>query len=705
MATTTIANGITRTTRLDVSGTDILTIDNGGTFSVSGNAQTVRFNGATSNAQITNSGTLANTASGGRAIRVETSVGTTTFNATITNTATGTISANDDAIQVQASTFTGTATLAINNAGLITSATGQGLDLAGALGTFVSTVTNTGTINALTNDAVRIFHGDLTNTGGAVNGGSAAGYTVAADGVQYEDNGTGTVTNQSGGTITGDRHGVNAGVGSSITVVNGVGSSITGNNGSGVGVDGSATVTNYGTITGAFSNSAGSDINGSTVGAASGGGPDGINDGDGDGVDVDFLLTLHNYGLIQGTGAGGTGSDGYANTSEGVAAGGGTIHNHAGATIIGLGRGILIDDSSTGNAPYATTITNEGTITGTQVLGIKLVGLQNDTIDNSGTISTGGTHAILMGGGDDTLVIRNGSVIIGLSDGEAGTDLLDFSHWTGTGVMMNLTDGLATGTGGIAGFENVTGSAQADLLHGNGAANLIAGGEGADQLYGWDGDDTLNGGAGQDVLYGGAGNDTLAGGTGDDVYLIEDVGDIIQENAGEGTDTAFVVVSGFTLSANVEYAYLAGSAAVLTAGATGANLVANAALGSVLQGGAGNDTLWSQGGNDTLNGGAGDDILRGSGGNDRFIGGTGNDQIVGGSGADTFAYDASGWGYDQIFGFTRAQGDKLDFTGSGLGFADLTIYSVGDATVVAHGADRIDLYGVTGLVVGDFIFA
>jgi hypothetical protein len=30
---------------------------------------------------------------------------------------------------------------------------------------------------------------------------------------------------------------------------------------------------------------------------------------------------------------------------------------------------------------------------------------------------------------------------------------------------------------------------------------------------------------------------------------------------------------------------------------------------------------------------------------------------------------------------------------------------VGDATVVAHGADRIDLYGVTGLVVGDFIFA
>ncbi|RVT98744.1 calcium-binding protein [Rhodovarius crocodyli] len=704
MATTTIANGTTRTTRLNMSGTDILNVAAGGVFTVADNAQTVRFNAATSNGQITNSGTIENTNSGGRAIRVETGVGTTTFNATITNNAGGLITAVDDAIQVQASTFTGVATLAIGNAGTITSATGQALDLAGGGGTFVSTVTNTGTITAQTNDAVRIFTGSFTNTGGTVTGGSAAGYTVSADGVQFEDNGTGTLVNQSGGTITGDRHGVNAGVGSVLTVTNGAGSTITGNNGSGVGSDGSATITNYGTISGNFSDSAGSDINGSTPGATDGGGPDGINDGDGDGVDVDFQITLYNYGRIEGTGAGGTGSDGYANTAEGVAAGGGLIHNYAGATIIGLGRGILIDDSSTGNAPYATTIINEGTITGTQVLGIKIVGTQNDTIDNSGTISTGGTYAILMGDGNDTLVIRNGSSITGLSDGEAGTDQLDYSHWTGTGISVNLTDGLATGTGGVAGFENVTGSGLADLIHGSAVANLISGGEGDDQLYGWAGDDTLGGGAGNDVLYGGAGNDTLMGGTGDDVYLIEDLGDVISEVSGEGTDTAYVAVTGYTLGANVEYGYLVGAASALTAGSTGTNLIANASIGSVLTGGTGDDTLWSQSGNDTLNGGAGNDILRGSSGNDRFVGGAGDDQMVGGSGADTFGYEAASWGYDQIWGFSVAQGDKLDFTGSGLTYAELTVYEVGGSTVVAHGADRIDMYGVTGLTSGDFIF-
>jgi len=74
---------------------------------------------------------------------------------------------------------------------------------------------------------------------------------------------------------------------------------------------------------------------------------------------VILQATIENFGTIQGTGAGGHGSDGLANTSEGIAAGGGSITNHSGATISGLGLGILIDDSSQGNAPFLTTIVNE----------------------------------------------------------------------------------------------------------------------------------------------------------------------------------------------------------------------------------------------------------------------------------------------------------------------------------------------------------
>ena len=306
--------------------------------------------------------------------------------------------------------------------------------------------------------------------------------------------------------------------------------------------------------------------------------------------------------------------------------------------------------------------------------------------------------------GAETLVMHDGLSLSGINDGGSGIDLLDYSLWTSAGVLVNLTDGIATGTGGIQRFENVMGSGLNDLLHGNVLANTVSGGAGDDQLYGWGGDDTLMGGAGNDVLYGGAGNDTVMGGAGDDTYLVEDLGDVIVENGGEGTDTAFVTVNGYTLGNNVEYARLYGAAVLVQAGDTGANLVANASLGSTLLGGAGADTLWSQGGNDTLNGGAGDDIIYGSTGNDRFVGGAGDDRMVGGSGADTFAYETGSWGYDQIWGFSLAQGDRLDFTGSGLHFADLVVYETGGSTVVAHGDDRIDLYNVTGLTEANFIF-
>ena len=80
----------------------------------------------------------------------------------------------------------------------------------------------------------------------------------------------------------------------------------------------------------------------------------------------------------------------------------------------------------------------------------------------------------------------------------------------------------------LGGIENLTGSAQADVLTGDAdVANVLKGGGGNDTLSGGsDGNDTLDGGAGDDTLNGGneTGNDaddnpngdTLKGGAGDD---------------------------------------------------------------------------------------------------------------------------------------------------------------------------------------------
>ena len=56
-------------------------------------------------------------------------------------------------------------------------------------------------------------------------------------------------------------------------------------------------------------------------------------------------------------------------------------------------------------------------------------------------------------------------------------------------------------------------------------------------------------GGGNDLLDGGAGDDTMTGGTGDDIYLVDNAGDIVIENAGEGTDEIRTALADYSLSA------------------------------------------------------------------------------------------------------------------------------------------------------------
>jgi len=135
-------------------------------------------------------------------------------------------------------------------------------------------------------------------------------------------------------------------------------------------------------------------------------------------------------------------------------------------------------------------------------------------------------------------------------------------------------------------------------------------------VAGTDANDNLSGSSGNDYLLGGLGADSLTGGQGNDVYIVDNIGDVVVENSGEGTDTVVSSVS-YSLASNVENLTLTGTAAI--------NAIGNAL----------NNTLIGNTGNNTLNGDAGNDIFKGLAGDDIINGGSGNDVLYGGNVVDS----------------------------------------------------------------------
>jgi Ca2+-binding RTX toxin-like protein len=133
---------------------------------------------------------------------------------------------------------------------------------------------------------------------------------------------------------------------------------------------------------------------------------------------------------------------------------------------------------------------------------------------------------------------------------------------------------------------------------GSAAAQTLAGGDFNDTLAGLGGDDTLHGHGGDDMLDGGAGDDRMIGGAGDDLYVVNSIGDVVSENAGEGTDTVEATTH-YRLAANVENLALLGSADLQGYG----NALANSITGS-----SGNDLIDGGSGADAMFGGAGNDV-------------------------------------------------------------------------------------------------
>ena len=106
-------------------------------------------------------------------------------------------------------------------------------------------------------------------------------------------------------------------------------------------------------------------------------------------------------------------------------------------------------------------------------------------------------------------------------------------------------------------------------------------------------------------LDGGLGADTMAGNKGNDLYTVDDIGDIVTELTGNGTDEIKASVSIAALANFVENLTLTGIEDLNGAGNTLANLITGNSGENKIFGGDLNDTLTGNAGNDTLQGDAG----------------------------------------------------------------------------------------------------
>jgi serralysin len=256
-----------------------------------------------------------------------------------------------------------------------------------------------------------------------------------------------------------------------------------------------------------------------------------------------------------------------------------------------------------------------------------------DTLDG-GT----GTDTMSGGTGSDTYIVDSAKDVIS----ETGVDLDDR-------IQASITIDLNAAV--YAGIEHVT-------LTGTGA--LHATGNGGDNL--------LIGNAGANILDGQVGADTLAGGAGNDTYTVDSLGDVVNENAGEGTDQVNSSAS-FVLGADVENLTLTGTSGISGNGND---------LGNKIIGNAGDNFLSGNNGNDTLTGNEGNDQFFGGGGADSMNGGTGNDIYEVDESGDKVSETSASGGTDRVDSsitytlgsnlenLTLANGRTIDGTGNSL---------------------------------------
>ena len=371
--------------------------------------------------------------------------------------------------------------------------------------------------------------------------------------------------------------------------------------------------------------------------------------------------------------------------------------------------------------------------------------------DSGETVNGTGGNDILPGlGGDDAI---NGGAGNDSLDGGTGADTMTGGSGNDTYFVDNAGDAVIESAG------NGTDTVNTMISYGLTAEveNLVLQG-GADlQGYGNTLANMINGNAGSNLLDGGVGADTMAGGAGGDTYFVDDAGDVVVENSGEGADAVFSSVH-YVLTANVETLVLQGSADLqgygnglnnAIFGNAGSNLLNGFAGADVMYGGAGGDVYFvdDAGDNAVENVGEGNDtvfssanftlsanvenlillgsadlqgfgngaanVIYGNTGNNILNGGAGVDLMVGGAGDDVYfvddtsdsAFEVAGEGNDAVFASahyglaadveTLVQQGSGDFQGYGSNQVNTLYGNIGNNLLNgAAGADT--MYGGLG---------
>jgi Ca2+-binding RTX toxin-like protein len=394
--------------------------------------------------------------------------------------------------------------------------------------------------------------------------------------------------------------------------------------------------------------------------------------------------------------AGGKGNDtylvdGFDSVQEDVSAGTDTVHSSA-------------DYRLGSNVENLVLLGNEDLEGTGNELANSLTGNAGDNRLDGGT----GSDALAGGLGDDVYVVDRTTDSVSEA-ANAGRDRVETTLASYT-LGANLEDLWLYVGFPDTGRRNGIGNELANELRGTEGVNTLQGLAGDDRLIGNGGADRLEGGLGNDLLDGGTGGDTMLGGGGGDSYVVDSKADSVQEDLNAGTDTVTSSVS-FTLGANVEHLVLTGFSDVTGTGNDLANTITGNERNNVLDGKGGADTLAGDYGDDTYfvdnaadkvveavsagddtiqasvsyeladevekltltgssainaTGNSDSNILAGNSGSNIIVGREGADSLTGGLGADTFKYNSifdsnvDGGGFDTIFDFKFAEGDRID---------------------------------------------
>ncbi|HEX8449633.1 MAG TPA: calcium-binding protein, partial [Allosphingosinicella sp.] len=375
-----------------------------------------------------------------------------------------------------------------------------------------------------------------------------------------------------------------------------------------------------------------------------------------------------------------------------------------------------------------------------------------DNIENFDLTTGAFDDSVLTGAGGDRLILNGGN---DRAEAGGGSDFVD----GGDG-----SDFLAGGEGD----DSLFGGSSADELRGGAGNDLLDGGVGDDSMAGGTGDDVyvvdsagdsideaagdgtdevrttlaaytlaaglekltalggqsqvLNGNGSDNVIDGGAGADTMAGRAGNDVYIVDDIGDVVVEAEGEGTDEIRTDLAYYSLAANVENLTGTRDSGQFLVGNASANLIKGGDSHDYLNGGLGADTMIGGSGSDQywvddvgdvvveLAGASGSDLIRtslavysllgtevemlladsnvnhdfrgsaagnhiaGAAGNDFFrMQDGGNDTALGGDGNDVFLFGAALTSADQVDGGSGT--DQVAIQGDYSGAKALTLGS------------------------------